>query len=235
MKYATALYIASLVILLTLLVILRNVPMGEFIAEATDAIVTLTAIYLGAVFAFIFQNEGTKKREKEAQIAAGDIALFHLEYMLNEIENYKHNTLAKYEKDPYAFYNMPPNEAKIDDSHVDINTLSFLIPKGGKDIIGVISVCVGNYRSWVGAINRRSSIYIEKVRSTAEETGISVCNDSNVSQIEKHLGQQVCKDLVQKTRYIIDKYKIVGGEIESVRIALSKAMKDTFPNKKFDY
>ena len=201
---------------------------------STAGILPLGATFLGATYAFEYQNNEANKKERRSQIVAGQLAAFNLSELHNDILNIDLQILSKHRGNPVAFIEMPPSpDIKMSKASVDFTSLYFLLDDDGYKLLQNLSVCLAKYNTLIGAIDTRSKIHANEAQPLAEQSGIAQGGDYTEEEIEAALGPNVSHQLKSLTEDLFEESEDTLTFMENTSEQLTDTLEKRFPESSF--
>ena len=204
-----------------------------FFTSYVPVLATLLAAYYGAKFAFQFHSEKEERKNREKQILDGNLAIFNLMRMANDLFVYRRQFIEPFRGKPTAFLEMPPSlELLEDDIYFNVENLFFLLNADEINFIGELAIEKSRFNKALDAINDRSKVHRFEVQPTLEKSNIIQSGNYTFEQIEAALGERLYHTIIQATEQVVTH---VDETINSLNITgdkLSKLLKKVFPGER---
>jgi hypothetical protein len=234
MKYVHKTIVASLVFIFGIGTgwVIKGDQLGIVFTPYLPALATLLAAYFGAKYAFDLQSAKDREITKQRNIGNGNVAIFNILRMINNLLNYQRQIIDPVRDKQSAFLEMSPTlPSEKDALSINVESLSFLFVVTEPNILGELSVGESKYQRTLEAIVERSRIHREEVQPTLEEAGIVQGGDYTFKQIELALGNRLFTTLQESTNQIIEHVDGTILSLQGVATKLSEALLRIYPNE----
>ena len=134
------------------------------------SLTTLLAAYLGARFAFKWQNQQLTEQKVRNEVAAGNKALFEIIRTYNKFIAIRNQFIKSERNKPMRHYRIMPITGL--DNHLtrfDYDSLTFLIRTKDPDFINQLSGFEQEANSTIDVINHRSKLHFDLIQPAIEE------------------------------------------------------------------
>jgi hypothetical protein len=213
--------------------VINGDQLGIVFTAYLPALATLLAAYFGAKYAFDLQTAKEKAVIKQRNVVNGNLAVFNILRMINNLLNYQRQIIDPIRNKPSAFLEMSPTlPSEKDVISVNIESLSFLFIVTEPNMLGELSVVDSKYQRALEAIIERTRIHRDEVQPALEEAGIVEGGDYSLRQIELALGNRLFTTLQQSTKQIIEHVDNTIIGLQEIGTKLSGALIKTYPNDK---
>ena len=201
---------------------------------ATAGILPLGATFLGATYAFEYQNNEADKKELISQVVAGRLAAFNLSELYNDILNIEVQILSKHRNKPMAFTEMPPSlDMIMSKASIDFASLYFLLDDDGYGLLGKLSTCMTKHASLIETVNSRSMTLVREAQPLALQAGFSHGGKCTEQQMETALGPVTYHKLKDLTKHLFDESEDTLTFMESISKQLADTLQKRFPKSDF--
>ncbi len=203
--------------------------------KSTDAsfvitsLATLLAAYLGAKFAFKWQNQQLLEQKIADEVAAGNKALFEIIRTYNKFVAIRNQFINPHRNDPMKHYLIMPITGL--DHHVtkiDYDSLIFLIQTKEPDLINQLSGFEQEANSTIDAINHRSMMHFDHVQPAIEEAENKYGSTLTQQQIDSAVGVRYKSMMEMSTDTMIECVDSVIALAENYISKLSGLLKHEF-------
>ncbi len=197
------------------------------------ALATLMAAYFGAKYAFDLQSDREKEAIKQRNAANGNLALFSIVRMINNLLNYEQQIIAPVRDKPTAFIEMKaslPSEKDI--VSLNIESLFFLLSSHNPNILGELTVEESKYQRAFDAIRERSKIHQKEAIPLVAKANFRAGDSYSAEMMEKILGERLFRVLQESTKQIITHVDSTILSLQEIETQLRQMLKDLYPDKK---
>lgn len=202
------------------------------ITSYVPALATLLAAYFGAKYAFDFHSNKEIKDVKRRNIVNGNIVIFNLGLMVNNLLNYQKQIIDPVRGKPSAFLEMSSTTPlQKEDISIDLNSIYYILETEDRNLLGEISVEVLRYQKALDAINERSIIHIREVQPNLEKAGIVEQETYHLEQIEAALGSRLYAITNQTTEQVVKHIDNTLLSLQDVSSKLTQSLKKQFPGE----
>jgi hypothetical protein len=197
------------------------------------ALVTLLAAFYGAKFAFNLQAKKEAQEKRNREIINGNLAIFKLTIMLNHLLQYQKQFIDPFRGSQTAFVEMTPS-ATIEkkNTHIDLDSLSFLLVSDNQNVIGEVLVEEERYDAAITAIKSRSATHINELQPCFDNAGFENGGSYSMIDIKAILGERLFHTLVQSTDQVINHVDLTINSIQEVARKLNNSLKKQFPDER---
>jgi hypothetical protein len=197
------------------------------------ALATLMAAYFGAKYAFDLQSNKEKETLKQRNIINGNLAIFNILRMINNLLNYQRQIIDPVRDKPTAFLEMSPTlPSEKDVISLNIESLSFLLEIVEPNILGELTIQESRYQRAIDAIQERTRVHRDEAQPILEMAGISTGTIHSFEEIETALGERLHTTLQQSTKQIIEHVDDTIISLQEVGNKLSQILQELYPKEK---
>lgn len=190
-------------VVLGLLTKIEKDPLELIIPSLT----TLLAAFLGAYFAFRFQNKKEEEKKYQKNIEAANRAIFTLTRIINELEVLKRQAIDPFRDRDDKFLSMQPFLVpNYDDIKFDIESLIFLLDTKSPNILGELVVEETRFHQAINTLNTRTELHRYQVQPKLEAAGLKQGGQYNMKDIERALGQRIFMQIQAATDDVIEHF-----------------------------
>lgn len=198
------------------------------------SLTTLLAAFLGAYFAFRFQNKKEEKKRYQANVEAGNRAIFTLTRIINELEVIKTQMIDPVRDREDRFLVMQPFLIpNYDDVKFDVESLTFLLNSKTPSILGELIVEETRFQQAINSLNNRSDLHRYQVQPMLEAAGVKVGGKYLLQDIERALGQRIFMQIKHSTNELIDQIDKNRETAEKLMDKFIANLINIFPETKF--
>lgn len=166
---------------------------------------TLVAAMAGAYFAFRLERVHQESKERNAQVAEGNLALFTLTQMWNVLKQYQLDVVEDWRDREDAWLNMPvtlPDEAA--ELKFNLSKLGFLIYSSNPNILNDIALHQRRFQFGLTQIKSRNEMHLTKVFPRMDAAGIRRGVAVPTDAIENTLGGTLVHQMKSLSAGIIE-------------------------------
>jgi hypothetical protein len=198
------------------------------------ALTTLVAAFLGAYFAFRFQNNREEEKKHQNNVEAANRALFNLSRIINELEVIKKQVIDPVRDRPDRYLAMQPFLIpNYDDMKFNIDSLTFLLESKSPNILGEILVEETNFHQVINSLNNRSELHRYQVQPILEAAGVRVGGQYLAADIERALGQRIFIQIQNATDNLIEHVDETLVSSQKIMDKLVSNLKRIYPKSEF--
>lgn len=166
---------------------------------------TLLAAYLGAKYAFDYQERTRKSLEIERQATALNLAVFELARAGNMFHQIDAQFIDPHRNNPARHLHIQPAAgATWIAPNFDFAALSFLFHSSDPNILGQLSSFEREVDSTLEVIRERSRYYFEHVADAAERAEARFGDQLTPNQVEGELGHRHTVRIVAYTNFMVE-------------------------------
>jgi hypothetical protein len=199
-----------------------------------NALATLAAAFLGAFFAFIFQERKEGRKIRTSNIAAGNRAMFLLSQQFNELSVIQKQIIEPARKHPVRFVVMRPSPPlNYESLRFEVNTLSFLLETKHRQVLMDLLIEEGRFHAAVQALNERSKVHLSDAQPVLDKAGIEEGGDYSISQLKEALGNRLFVQLSRATDEMIDYVDSSIKSLLQMGDKLYEVLRELYPGKTF--
>ena len=209
--------------------------------EIIPFLTTLFAAFLGAWFAFLFQNRRENRKEENINVAALNKVQINLIQQLNVLTILHKDFIKPYQNNAIKWLATPAAPYR-DYSYlrIDVGSIIFLAEKGFSPLISEILLTEETFQEAMKILNLRSEVHINRLQPKLEALGFKegVAFESTQEEFEKNLGDRLTIELKRLTEGVVGLTEDSITLHEDTISKLKSAGETIFPNKKvlsFEY
>jgi len=189
-----------------------------------NSIMTLLAVFLGAMIAFALQVYTQKRQEKAAALMSTHRILFFLLQQVNTIALIKRDFIIPHISNPVRFLSIPAvHEFDPTKELFDINTLSYLLESTeSRSFLYNLYLAQENYIEALKAFNTRSLIHRNEVQPMLAKAGLVSGHEYSLTEIENALGPFTYSSIINTTEMSILAIDRALARLMETKIAFRK-------------
>ena len=211
---------------------IKGENLGAVFKVYLPAMATLMAAYFGAKYAFDLQTEKEKATIKQSNIVNGNLAIFNILRMINNLLDYQKQIIDPVRNKPTSFLEMSPTlPSEVDNVSLNIEKLSFLLATDDPNILGELSIEESRYQRAMDAIKERSRIHRNEAQPLLDRAGIIHGGNYTFEEIKSALGNRLYTTLQQSTKQIVEHVDATIDSLREIGNKLHKALKGLYPNE----
>ena len=186
-----------------------------------NSVMTLLAVFLGAMLAFAIQLHTQKRQEKTAALMSTHRILFFLLQQANTVALIQRDFIKPHLSNTMRFLSIPAiHEFNPSKELFDINTLSFLLESNeSRGFLYSLYMAQESYVEALKAFNERSRIHRHEVQPLLAQAGLVSGREYSLEQIQEALGPFVFSSIVNTTDMAIVALRRALARIMESKIA----------------
>lgn len=193
---------------------------------------TLVSTFVGAAVAFAFNSVRVSKDKEEKECVAGNLALVTLVEFLDRLLQYEH-VFVKPAKNAKDFWFSMRAGPFIDvEPKIDRASLAFLLTKHPMTWRAIVLEEM-RFDAIRDAIERRNTLFKEKVWPKMEAQNIGHGASLTTSEVEKILGPATTEDLKSATAHIMENCEKSIQTLNTCIANLRKVLIERYPRREF--
>lgn len=170
-----------------------------------QALVTLSAAFFGAGFAFLLQNRHEKKEQIRRNVEAANRAIFTIYTIWRIQKSYQKDVVDPVRdcQDIWLLLKATP-ATKFGRTSFDVGTLDFLLSSKHAQVYSDLMMEEeSRFEILTQLIDFRTEIDVKNLRPAIERMGIRWREDINIADVETELGPDLASKLTQATHDIV--------------------------------
>lgn len=196
------------------------------------ALGTVGSTFIGAWLAFSFAKRGRQAEKLEAEVVAGNRALFTLVRMWNALKQHQLEITNEFRNRPDRWLRYTPNPVHMPDLTFDLKELSFILEQDA-DVYQSLFLEDDRYRSCTVLLDLHRKELTEKAWPLLEAAKVAHGESRTTEEFETILGPAITQNLKNYTASIV---AAVDGNVASLQQAFNAvraALKERHPKTKF--
>jgi len=196
--------LATVILLATLKFVFRFDP-----HQIIEVFVNLSAVFLGAYFAFAFSANREKQLKNEHDAVNANLALFNLIEYYNSLQNYRIKIIEPERNKPLRLISMAPYLLEDSTSQkIEVSSLSFmLLTSANANLLGRIVVEEKVLRSLSSNIKERTKLHTENIQPKMAAIGLKEGEPLRLDDIRTVVGDRdfcVLRDITDEIIESVD-------------------------------
>jgi hypothetical protein len=193
---------------------------------------TLVASFAGAWFAFRFARRQRDRDRIEGEISAGNLALFTLMEMWNDLRQHQLEIIEPYRNNPAAWLNLPVSQRLDAELSFDTNALSFVLQTDPQLFAEVLQE-QHRFRLAAHLIEDHRTVMMSEARPRLERAGIKIGERRIISEFETAIGVDATHKLQMISAAIIKNFDENVISTRRVFLKLRALLKTLYPRRRF--
>jgi len=234
-------WVRLLVVLFVLNITFFIAPLAAFLTwipgiitvnQAIAAVGTLVASFAGAWFAFTFAKVQRDRERIDADVAAGNIALFVLSEMWSELRQHQIEVVEPNRGKTDVWLNLPESQPLTESLSFDMKALSFVLQFDAPTFQQLL-LEQRRFQQDAYMIEQHRSILVSIVNPRLEAAGLRVGEGRPLAEFERIVGSGTARRLKLLTAAIIENFDDNVKTSREAFIRLRSVLKMIYPDRKF--
>lgn len=211
-----------------------GITIGILSASTSELVVktilTLSATFIGAYFAFKLNTLKDKKKEDAINVTSGNMAIFRLIRIYNGFNGYKKQFIDSFRDSPFKHVEIRPSIG-LDSWEVkfDYESLSYLLASGSPNLIAELASLNDEVVSTIEMMRVRNSHHSGTIQPMMEKAGFYQGGKMSVDQLDEMLGERLSDTMKELTSDMIEFVDDITERSERIIADMHAVNKKLFP------